>query len=128
MAGTVTITHTQVGRVGRIKVACVGDASDGTVPATALPPFAGLLVALRTDPGSTAPTANYDITLPDEHAVDRIQGVGANRHTTSSEEVAIVRSGTAIHPPVAFEDVLTYTVANQAVASAIWVTEFIYLA
>lgn len=126
MAGTVTVTHTRVGRIGRIKVSCVGDASDGTVPATVLPAFSGRLTTLRTDPGSTAPTANYDITAPDEHGVDRLQGVGANRHTTSSEEVAVVRSGTAIHPPVAFEDVLTYTVANQAVASAIWVTELIY--
>jgi hypothetical protein len=128
MAGTVTVTHTQTGRIGRIKVACVGDASGGTVPATALPPFAGLIVALRTNPGATAPTSNYDITAPDEHGVDRLQGVGANRHTTSSEEVAVVRAGTAIHPPVAFEDVLTYTVENQSVNSATWVTEIIYLA
>lgn len=128
MAGSVTVTHSRTGSVGRIKLACVGDASDGSVPATVLPPFSGLIVALRTNPGATAPTANYDITLPDEHGTDRIQGLGANRHTTSSEEVAIVRTGTTIHPPVAFEDVLTYTVAAQSVASAIWVAEIIYLA
>lgn len=126
MAGTVTVTHTRVGRTGRIKVACVGDASNGSVPSTVLPPFSGRLVALRTDPGSPAPSDLYDITVPDEHGIDRIQGVGANRATATSEEVAIVRSGTAIHPPVAFEDVLTYTVANQSVASAQWVTELIY--
>ena len=34
----------------------------------------GYVLHVTTDPGSTAPTANYDITLTDDHAVDIMGG------------------------------------------------------
>ena len=127
MAGTVTFAHRQVGNVGKIVATCVGDASDGSFPATHLPAFAGRLVALRTNPGATAPTANYDIALTDQNGLDRLQGVGQNRHTSNSEEASVVYSTTAIHPVCAFDDVLTLAITGNSVASAVVVAEFVYL-
>lgn len=120
MAGTATITTVAKGAAIRaIRFALVGDASDGTVPATALPAFAGELIALETDPGATAPTTLYDITLLDASGYDVLQGVGANRSATVTEKVAVVFTGTSVHPPIAGDDVLTLTIAGQSVNSAI---------
>jgi hypothetical protein len=128
MAGTVSITHYPVqNNVGRIVATCTADGADGSYPATALPAFAGRIVALQTNPGAVAPTANYDITLPDADGLDRLQGVGANRHTTNSEAALIVFSGTAIHPPVHQSETLTLTIANNAVNSAVTVIAITYL-
>jgi hypothetical protein len=119
MAGTVTITHYAVGRVRRIQVDWVADAADGSVPATALPKFEGRLLALTTNPGATAPTDNYDITLVDDEGADRLQGLGANRDTANTEQVPIVYSGTAVAPIVDGDETLTFTLANNAVNSAL---------
>lgn len=126
MAGTVTIVHDTIGTIGRIVCTCVADASDGSFPATALPKFSGQLLALKTNPGATAPQANYDIALDDQDGIDALQGVGANRHTSNSEDVAIIRSGTEIHPPVALGDTLTLKLTNNDVNSAISVVTIYY--
>ena len=126
MAGTVSIVHTRNGSIGRIVATCTADAAAATFPATALPPFSGRILALRTNPGATAPTDNYDITLVDDDGVDRLQGVGANRATATSQEAAVVYSGTAIHPPVAFDETLTLTLAGNSVNSAVTVVAIVY--
>src|SRR5688500_13762736 len=48
----------------------------------------GWLVRLVTDPGATAPTDDYDLTLVDEDSVDVLAGAGLNRDTANSEQVA----------------------------------------
>lgn len=126
MAGTVTVTHTKIGAIRKITASCVADAAAATFPDTVLPKFAGTLLHLETNPGATAPTANYDITITDQNAIDVLQGVGANRHTTSSERANIVYSGGLDHPAVAIDDVLTLAIANNAVNSAITVIELVY--
>ena len=126
MAGTVSATAYEASGVGVISIAATGDASDGTFPDTALPAFGGYLLALITNPGATAPTNNYDLTLIDADGLDRLQGVGANRSSTISQEVAIVRSGTAIHPPVIAGETLTLNIDNNSVASAGIAIKIIY--
>lgn len=128
MAGTITITHAQNGNIGLIVASCTADASDASFPDSALPPFAGRLLTLQTNPGSTGPQASYDITLVDQDGIDRIQGVGANRHTSNSEAASIVYSGTAVNPPVAFGDTLTLNIDNNNVNSATVVIRLYYLA
>lgn len=92
MAGTVVVTRGPLerprGGVDAIRLLCTADAADGSFPDTVLPPFSGTLLALATNPANT-PTANYDITLIDQDGLDRLNGVGANRHTTTSERVAV---------------------------------------
>ena len=63
------------------------DSADGSVPATASPAFNGYVFLITTNPGGTAPTDNYDITLTDSDTVDVAGGELANRDTTTSEQV-----------------------------------------
>lgn len=52
-----------------------------------------MLFLMRTDPGTTAPTAAYDITLTDAHG-DILGGMGANRSATLTESVVPKIDGT----------------------------------
>lgn len=117
MAGTVTFQEVKANGFTIITANCVGDAADGSFPATKIPGVVGKLVALRTNPGATAPQDNWDVVLNDEDGIDRLQGVGANRHTTTSQEVSVVYSGTAIHP-VCVNEPLSLAVSGNNVASA----------
>ena len=128
MPGTVVETHGRpVGAIGVVTLTCVGDAADGSFPATALATkIGGRIVALETNPGSTAPTDNYDITLPDAEGDDVLQALGVNRDTANTEKVAIVYSGTSLHPIVAGSDVLTFTIANNSVNDAEIVAKIYY--
>lgn len=127
MAGTVTQAHTKRGPIGCVTLTITADASNGSVPNTALATkISGRLLALETDPGTTAPTANYDITIEDASGYDVLQAVGSNRSDSVTEKVAIVFSGTGIHPPVAMSDVLTCKLANNSVNAAGIVVKLYY--
>ena len=77
----------------------------------------GFLLAIETNPGSTGPQANYDITLVDDEGLDVLQGAGANRSNDTTEMAAIVL-GTYFHPVVTRDQALALTIANNNVASA----------
>lgn len=127
MAGSVTETHDKQGPIGVVTLTIVGDSSDGSVPDTDLATkISGYLLALETDPGATAPTDNYDVTLEDANGHDVLEGVGADRDTANTEKVRVVYSGTAVHPPVSIGDTLTLKVANQSVSSANIVVKLYY--
>lgn len=117
MASSVTLTHYALGSVRRIQADIVA-AADGTITATALPAFEGRLLALTTNPGSTAPTDNYDITLVDGEGADRLYGVGLDRDTANTESVPVVFTGSTIHPWVDADETMTLTFANQSVNAA----------
>lgn len=119
MAGSTVVTHYQIGHVRRVVVDFTADASDGSVPDTVLPSFEGRIAELTTNPGGTAPTDNYDLTVIDDEGIDRLQGLGANRDTANSESVPIVYSGSTIHPPVGRYETLTLKLANNSVHSAV---------
>lgn len=118
MAGSTTLTHYTVGHVRRIVVDFVA-AADGSIPDTTFPSIEGRLMELTTNPGATAPTDNYDLTLVDDQAVDRLQGLGANRDTANTESLPIVYSGSTIHPVVSRTDALTLKFANNSVNGAV---------
>lgn len=118
MAGSTTVTHYAQGPVRRVQVDWIGDAGDGSVPDTILPPIEGRLAELVTNPGAVAPTDNYDITLIDGEGADRLQGLGANRDTANTEPAPIVYAGSTVHPPVSSDETLTLKIANNSVVSA----------
>lgn len=119
MAGTTTLTtHKSFGTVRRLVIDWVADAAAATVPSLALPAIEGTLLALETNPGVTAPTDNYDIVLNDAEGGDRLCGVGANRDTADTELVAVVFSGTSVHPAVSIDEILTLAISGNAVNSA----------
>ena len=47
----------------------------------------GFIVKVDTNPGATAPTDNYDITLTNADSVDVMEGALANRDTANTEQV-----------------------------------------
>lgn len=127
MAGTVVVTsREQSGQIRKIELTCTADAANGSFPAVAVPQFEGHLRALRTNPGAVAPTALYDITLVDQDGVDRLQGKGADRHQTNSEDALVVYTGTSNSPTVAADDVLLLTINNNSVNSAVIVVTLVY--
>lgn len=127
MAGTVTQTASLAGNLRRLTFTCTADAADGSFPATdATTRIEGRLLKLVTNPGSPAPTDNYDVVLNDQHGADVLQGVGANRHTSNTQEVAIVYSGTGTHPSVDESDTLTLAVTGNSVNSAVTVIDVYY--
>jgi hypothetical protein len=88
-AGTVTIAETIHSSVKKIKFTWTSGtgAEGGTASGTTTHAYSGKLDLLVTDPGSTAPTDNYDITLTDDDGVDVLSNAGADRDTANTERV-----------------------------------------
>ncbi len=88
MAGSsVTFTKRRIGNAIDIKIDWVSDDAAGTASGTLTGDVVGSLQRFTTVPsgGGTAPTAAYDITLKDEHGVDLLNGLGADRSATATE-------------------------------------------
>ncbi len=123
MAGSVTITQRpQKGLYGKevnvVIVDWVGDSADGSVPNTMINGLYGFLVKAVFNPGSTAPTSNYDIALgdPEDTALDAAATLFNNRHTTASEQVYPLISGAAI--PLFLAGNYQFQLTNNSVNSA----------
>jgi hypothetical protein len=109
----------EVGGIARVIAAWTSDGS-GDASGTTAVRVCGRLVKATTDPGSAAPTDNYDITITDDEGVNVLtacQSSLLNRDTANSEEVYFLvldAAGTAlaqsVHPVVC--SALTFTVAN----------------
>jgi hypothetical protein len=118
MAGTVTITTNDPIRdnnqriIGkRLVINATADASDGSFPNTSLKKLGpGFLQPVITNPGSTAPTDNYDIKIlhPSDSTADAAGSTLIDRDTTNTEIAATTISGMAA--PV-FIGSGTYTLA-----------------
>ena len=127
MAGTITESHVKRGPIGVVTLACTADAAAATFPATILTTkISGKLLALETDPGATAPTNLYDITVTDAEGYDVLEGVGANRSSANTEKANIIFSGTSVNPPVGKGDVLTVNIANNSVNAALITIKLYY--
>lgn len=117
-AGSVTTTGPTFleSQIYTITYAWTGDASNGTVPATAGPEIEGFVLMAVTDPGSTAPTDNYDITLTDGDSVDVFGAELSNRDTLLSEQ-AIPKVGSDYKKRYV-KGTLTLNLSNNSATSA----------
>jgi hypothetical protein len=97
------------GKYHRLITVSWTSAADGSA-SVALPNVNGWLIKAITDPGATAPTDNYDITLVDEAGADAAEGLLANRDTANTETVYTLVTGAAT--PVFLSGTVTFTVAN----------------
>lgn len=75
----------------------------------ALPPIDGVLARVVTNPGSTAPTDNWDFVLTDVDGLDVCGGGGANRDTANTEQFAPLIS---TYAPTVISGVHTLAVTN----------------
>lgn len=99
MAGSAsTITYDETGPIKKILIDWTSDDATGAVTATTKK-ISGQLLKVVTDPGTPAPTANYDIAITDGESVDVLSGLGgangtdpslANRHTSTTEVVHLL--------------------------------------
>ena len=96
----------------------VGDATTGAVPDTqSAVNINGYVVQVTTDPGSPAPTDNYDITLVDVSGCDIMGGALSDRDSTASEQaVPQIQSGVYGGRYVAGR--LTLKISGQSAAGA----------
>jgi hypothetical protein len=77
----------------------------------------GYIAKVVTDPGSTAPTDDYDITLTDDTTgADLLGGEGADRDTANTEEV-VPKIGNAYAGNVAFTS-FTLNISSNSVNAA----------
>ena len=94
--GTVTVTERTIGRIHLVKWSCTttagGAASDVTTKT-----YSGKIVGLATDPGATAPTDDWDLTITDDNSLDVLLGAGANRDTANTEYVVSASLGGVAH-------------------------------
>lgn len=123
MAGSVTITRAPCkglyGReVQKIHIDWIADAADGSVPNTTVDKLYGFLIKVVTNPGSVAPTSNYDIALgdPEDSTLDAAATLLMNRHTSTTEQVYPLISGAAI--PLFLAGDYQFQLTNNSVNSA----------
>jgi hypothetical protein len=121
-AGTVAFTCPSSAKVGTIWrctwtwTATAGGAVSGNAQVV---PY-GAIIRVDFNPGSPAPTDDYDATLVDTENIDLLMGQGANRDTANSETVVY---GTPI-----FQDgkrTLDLVIANAGNATSGTVTVWI---
>ncbi len=123
--GTISVTSREDREIGRasrkrleiITVDLVGSSTDGTVPVLQVP-MTGYLIKVITNPGTTAPTDNWDIILgdPEDAALDAAGSTLLNRHTTTSQQVYPLVSGAA--SPILLAGTYALTVSGTSVNSA----------
>lgn len=100
------------------------DASDGSVPATALDSATMIFIqgyhldAGETDPGATAPTDNYDITVTDEWGLDLFGGALLNRDTSATEIKRPVVDSVPLYGSAPIPGQLTVTISGNSVNAA----------
>ncbi len=85
MAMSVTITPRWGKGVTLVKFDWVSETQSAT--GTTEFAYSGKVLELVTDPGSAAPSDNYDVDIVDSDGVDVLAGQGQNRHTTTTQYV-----------------------------------------
>lgn len=123
--GTVTVTSRDLINYGqrsskiceKIIIDWVASSTDGSLPTRDMD-LKGFVVKAITDPGSTAPTDNYDIAFkdPDDASFDAMGSALANRDTTNSEHVYPVASGAVL--PIFLCGTYTLAITGNSVNSA----------
>ena len=112
-----------------LTISWVADSSNATIPdlvinATMYGVQGWYLYSAKTDPGSTAPTDNYDIVI-NVDGFDICGGVLANRDTTNTEMALVV---TAAHGfPIVTGD-MTVSISGNSVNSATGVIVLTFVA
>lgn len=83
---TVTVTYDSVAtNVMEITFTWTADSNAATVTSTETTSINGYVISAITNPGTTAPTAAYDIALNDEDGIDVFGGELGDRSATASE-------------------------------------------
>lgn len=93
MAASMDFTYDDAPEGGRIRQVICTFVTDGAGAATGTTtrPINGELIKIVTDPGSAAPSANWDVVLTDDRALNPLAGIQNTaaliaRHTANTEQ------------------------------------------
>jgi hypothetical protein len=118
MAQSLTDTVSPQGMASNVRKYTLAwtSASDGSVALTTGEKVWGTICRVVINPGATAPTDNYDVTLTDESGVDILAGQGTDLDTTNTSSFVPLLEGTdgttTAMMPIMVNDRLTLTIAN----------------
>lgn len=104
----------------KVLIEWLADDNDGSVPDTVcndINTHGRYCILGVTDPGTTAPTASYDITIVDEHGCDIFGGELNDRSASASEQTTPL-IGSSYEGRI-ITGALTFKLANNSVNSAI---------
>lgn len=85
-ASSQTQDHSVLGGVHRLEIEWTAH-TDGLYTSFTTRAINGVIMGVLTDPGSTAPASNYDITLKNSYGLDVMGGALANRSATVTEYI-----------------------------------------
>lgn len=134
-AGTCTQATTKATNGNQITVTftCTADSVAASYPDTAIATntmayLSGwYLDMVEINPGSTAPTANYDVYLLNANGTDILGGAGENRSATANETVVPRKStSVALYGGMFHDGTLTLRISNNLVNSAVTVIKCIF--
>jgi hypothetical protein len=125
-AATVTQVSKNYGKFKALTVTCTTDGA-GVQERTVLNlPDGILLMHVETDPGSPAPTDNYDLYIYNSMGVDIMGGALIDRDTADSEVVQPQMGGQAT-TCLPFQGAFTLEQANNAQAGAVYTIRIYYM-
>jgi len=101
----------------RYEITWLADDATGAVDPIDIPGVDAFLTLVVTDPGATAPTTLYDITLNDEYGVDVMGGALVDRSATATEQAMPLIAGCPV--PRVVDGPLTFALTGNSINSAI---------
>ena len=114
----VTVTYESVTtNMTEITFTWTADSDAGTVTSTATSSIDGYIISAITNPGTTAPTASYDIVLNDADGIDVFGGELGDRSATVSEYTRPLIE-TSTYGDRWVSGILTMVMTHQSVKSA----------
>lgn len=138
MAGSsVTFTYQKFGPIKKIIADIVSDDATGAATGTTTALISGKLLKVVTDPGATAPSANWDVVISDPEGLvvtakceTAVVAALVARHASNTEETNLFLMGTdaAVAAMPAFPvvaDKLTIAVANAGNAKTMQVIIYV---
>lgn len=122
-----TVVFTQ-GTAWSVIIACTGDASTGSFPATPIPGLISntqlqgyVLSQIEVVPGGTAPTPGFSITVTDANGSDQLSGQATNLGASGAQAYAVSASRVPINGTLTL-NITGNSVASAAVTTTLWLT------
>jgi len=127
---TIVVPHSGPYNITKVSIAWLCDSDGGAFvtadfPAANMPDILGKsCYFVITNPGTTAPTAAYDITIADANGLSVFGTQLDNRSATATEQIAPVIS--SVYAPRLCVDQWTFALAGNSVNSAIGVCDLYF--
>ena len=107
-----TIVIERIKRIGRRIISLAWTCTAGGAVTANITALSGTLMRVVTNPGATAPTDDYDITLKDQDGLDILAGGGANRDTANTEEFTPFGTDATFGTPMVFDGDLALAITT----------------